>query len=103
VDADRGHCLNCGALLHSFLALALIAFVLLGLIGDLVDLLSAPATVLQQIAIIWVPVYLLLMQRRVYAQGFGITFVKFGVIGIVYSVVVSVAVLAAVLITRVTA
>jgi hypothetical protein len=33
---------------------------------------------------IWVPVYLLIMQKRVYRQGWGMTVVKYGVIGWFY-------------------
>ena len=34
----------------------------------------------------WIPIYLLLMQKRVYGQGWLMTLVKFGVLGICYSV-----------------
>ena len=32
----------------------------------------------------WIPAYLLLMQKRVYAQGWGMTLLKFGLVGIAY-------------------
>lgn len=46
----------------------------------------------------WIPVYLLLMQKRVYGQGWVMTLLKFGVLGICYSVLLGVGLLAAMLI-----
>lgn len=40
----------------------------------------------------WIPIYLLLMQKRVYRQGWIMTVLKFGVIGICYTVLVSIGV-----------
>lgn len=37
---------------------------------------------------LWIPLYLLLMQKRVYAQGWLMTLVKFSVLGFCYSVLV---------------
>lgn len=46
----------------------------------------------------WIPVYLLLMQKRVYGQGWTMTFIKFGVLGICYSVLLGLALASAVLV-----
>ncbi|MBP8097983.1 MAG: hypothetical protein KAY03_01570, partial [Arenimonas sp.] len=46
----------------------------------------------------WMPVYLLLMQKRVYGQGWLMTLIKFGVLGISYSVLLSLGLVAAILI-----
>jgi hypothetical protein len=48
--------------------------------------------------LLWVPVYLLWMQKRVYGQGWPITVLKFGVLGVLYSVLLAFAVTAAALI-----
>lgn len=48
--------------------------------------------------LLWVPVYLLLMQKRVYAQGWLMTLLKFGVIGFCYSLLLGCAITAAVMI-----
>jgi hypothetical protein len=48
--------------------------------------------------LLWVPVHLLWMQKRVYAQGWPITVLKFGVLGVLYSVLLAFAVTAAALI-----
>lgn len=47
---------------------------------------------------IWIPVYLLLMQKRVYSQGWIMTLLKFGVLGICYSVLLGLALATAVLV-----
>jgi hypothetical protein len=73
---------------HAFLFLSLLLLVITGLLstwlkphvawaGYAVSLLQAPL-------MIWVPVYLLIMQKRVYRQGWGMTVVKYGVIGWFY-------------------
>ena len=46
----------------------------------------------------WIPAYLLLMQKRVYGQGWPMTLIKFGVLGISYSVLLSLGLVAAILI-----
>ncbi len=43
----------------------------------------------------WVPVYLLLMQKRVYAQGWPMTLFKYGVVGTIYMVLLAFGVAAA--------
>jgi len=45
-----------------------------------------------------VPVHLLWMQKRVYAQAWPMTVLKFGVLGVLYSVLLAFAVTAAALI-----
>jgi hypothetical protein len=39
--------------------------------------------------IAWMPIYLLLMQKRVYRQGWFMTLLKYGVLGTAYLVLVS--------------
>ena len=48
--------------------------------------------------LLWVPAYLLWMQKRVYAQSWPITVLKFGVLGMLYSVLLAFAVTASALI-----
>ena len=78
---------------HAFVCLALLLlFLVMGLEHWL-----APRTAalwigfdLVEAAIwIWIPVYLLLMQKRVYAQGWPMTLAKFSVIGLCYSILLS--------------
>lgn len=42
----------------------------------------------------WMPIYLLLMQKRVYAQGWPMTLFKYGVLGTCYTVLLSFAIVA---------
>ncbi|MFN3310492.1 MAG: DUF3667 domain-containing protein [Thermomonas sp.] len=53
---------------------------------------------IEGLLLLWMPVYLLLMQKRVYAQGWPMTLLKFGVLGGVYSVLLACAVTAAAMI-----
>ena len=87
---------------HSFLALALTAIIGLsdlqswlvpdggfisGVLGWAMGLLG-----------LWIPVYLLLMQKRVYGQGWIMTLLKYGVLGLSYTLLLSFGVVAAILI-----
>ncbi|QIL91130.1 DUF3667 domain-containing protein [Microbulbifer sp. SH-1] len=78
---------------HAFLSLSLLLAVLL---FDLRAWLSEPHTLphaLFNLALLalalWVPVYLLLMQKRVYRQGWPMTAMKFFVLGVVYIALLS--------------
>ena len=75
---------------HAFLCLALLLmFVAMGLEHWLTPapLASSIAFDLVEAAIwIWMPLYLLLMQKRVYGQGWPMTLFKFSVIGLCYSI-----------------
>lgn len=73
---------------HAFLFLSLIALTLLGFAKEPVRAhlaLGGSAIGLVQFAIwVWMPAYLLLMQKRVYRQGWPMTIVKYWLIGSVY-------------------
>jgi hypothetical protein len=47
---------------------------------------------------LWIPVYLLLMQKRVYGQGWVMTLLKFFVLGVCYSVLLGIGLLGAMLV-----
>lgn len=79
---------------HAFLCLALL--VLFGLMA-LQDSLGAIASPLHslirlgEVALgIWMPLYLLIMQKRVYGQGWIMTLLKYCVLGVCYSVLLSI-------------
>ena len=40
--------------------------------------------------LLWIPIYLFLMQKRVYKQGYFFTLVKFSIIGTIYSIMIAV-------------
>ena len=53
---------------------------------------------IEGLLLLWMPVYLLLMQKRVYGQGWPMTLLKYGVLGVIYSVLLAFAVTAAAMI-----
>ena len=77
---------------HAFLLLALLAvFLLVGLEHLVAPHAPAAARVFAWLegALWWaMPVYLLIMQKRVYGQGWGVTTLKYGVLGTLYLVLV---------------
>ena len=82
---------------HAFLSLVLLlVFACLALqewagAGALKTALGWPVGLL----VAWVPIYLLLMQKRVYGQGWPMTLLKYSVLGTVYMVLLSFAIAAA--------
>ena len=83
---------------HAFLCLALLLVLLVHALGQW---LAPDGNVLpyvfgwsEGLLIAWMPVYLLVMQKRVYAQGWPMTVLKYFVLGTCYSVLLSFAVLA---------
>ncbi|MES2858362.1 MAG: DUF3667 domain-containing protein [Pseudomonadota bacterium] len=83
---------------HAFISLSLLlVFALLGL-----QHLAVPDSLLQDLLgwcigllCAWIPVYLLLMQKRVYAQEWPMTLLKYGVLGTIYMVLLSFGIAAA--------
>lgn len=75
---------------HAFLCLDLLAILLLMLLGDALSgaglWASLPLGLAQTALWLWMPVYLLLMQRRVYRQSWPVTLLKYGVLGGIYGV-----------------
>ena len=77
---------------HSFLCAGLLLVLLLdATVGWTTTLpwLSAPLGWIEIAVIAWMPAYLLLMQKRVYGQGWVMTLLKYGVLGTCYFVLVS--------------
>jgi len=74
---------------HAFLFLAMLIGTLLGLLGDWLvphaGWLSLPITLAKVALALWVLAYLLLMQKRVYRQGWFLTTVKYLIVGVCYS------------------
>ena len=71
---------------HAFLCFALLlVLVLNGLAGVTPSpWMHAPLEWLKVALIVWMPLYLLLMQKRVYAQGWIMTSIKYSAIGFIY-------------------
>lgn len=84
---------------HAFLSFALLIFGILGLVKTWIPS-TAPAVGWGMLGLcVWVPLYLFLMQKRVYRQGWIMTTLKFGAIGICYTVLISFALAAAAIIS----
>lgn len=87
---------------HAFLMLSMLALVVLGLVRSMLAPHAAwlyiPLSLLEGATWIWMVVYLLLMQKRVYRQGWPMTCVKFACIGVCYSVLLTFALAIAMLI-----
>lgn len=79
---------------HSFMYVAFTCAFLLGLAQEIpllaatwvAELLDWGKTAL----LFWIPIYLFIMQRRVYQQGYFMTWLKFSIVGIIYSVLLSI-------------
>lgn len=73
---------------HVFLLLALTCLFLLMALGNWAGAhahwIAWLSKALIVALLVWMPIYLLLMQKRVYAQGWPVTLVKYSVIGYVY-------------------
>jgi hypothetical protein len=83
---------------HCFLFFALLISLLLNALSNIPAMPSFTADLLQRlywVSLVWIPVYLLLMQRRVYDQGWILTILKYQVIGALYLVMLFLALFAA--------
>ncbi len=91
---------------HSFLFLVFLILLLISVSTDGLaaawsggaDTVDTAAQWIASIIAIWIPVYLFLMQKRVYKQGWFLTFIKFSVIGIIYITLLTFAIAGAALI-----
>jgi hypothetical protein len=74
---------------HAFLCLSLLLVFGLIALGGALPALATPAGIIEGLLFAWMPLYLLLMQKRVYAQGWIMTLLKYCVLGICYVVLLS--------------
>ena len=77
---------------HSFLCASLLVVLLLDALATwTADMawLSRPLGWIEVAMIVWMPIYLLLMQKRVYRQGWIMTFLKYCVLGTCYLFLIS--------------
>jgi len=79
---------------HSFIFIALLLSEMLDLLDDYLEPTSPGfANFFGVVAgglLVWIPLYLFLMQKRVYKQGKFFTLLKFGVIGTIYMAMIGV-------------
>jgi len=77
---------------HAFLCLALLLVFGLSEIGEAAPALSTATGWAEALLFLWMPLYLLLMQKRVYGQGWIMTLLKYCVLGFCYFVLLSIGV-----------
>src|SRR5690606_30482077 len=82
---------------HAFLCLAVLLLIGAGDLGDAVPALDTPSNLLQALLWVWLPLYLLLMQKRVYGQGWILTLLKYLVLGMCYCILLGFGVAATIL------
>lgn len=84
---------------HAFLFLSLLLGTLLSLLGAALkphaSWVSTPVDLLIAALWLWAPIYLLLMQKRVYRQGWPMTILKYLFIGVCYCFLLAFAILGA--------
>lgn len=88
---------------HAFLSLSMLVISLLGLMRLAFPSAATPLGWLMVAAVAWMPLNLLLMQKRVYRQNWFMTLFKYTLIGNCYSVLIGLAVAAALVISLVVA
>lgn len=90
---------------HAFLCLVLLLQSLLSLLAGAVaapdGFVDGVFDWVEALLWAWIPLYLLLSQKRVYGQGWIVTVIKFGVVGVAYWFLLTLGVLAAVIVTLV--
>lgn len=87
---------------HSFLFLGILVALALNGLSSLaaeVPVLGAGLRFAFVVSLWWFPLYLLLMQKRVYGQGWILTLIKYNVLGILYTVMILIALVVAAVIS----
>jgi hypothetical protein len=74
---------------HAFLCLSRLLVYAFTALADALPALATPAGLVEGLLFAWMPLYLLLMQKRVYAQGWIMTTLKYCVLGVCYVVLLS--------------
>ena len=78
---------------HSFIFFTVLIVELLDIFSEYCEKTLPSITGITEFAIkallIWIPIYLFMMQKRVYKQGYFLTFAKYGFIGIAYIVLIA--------------
>ncbi|MGN6113705.1 MAG: DUF3667 domain-containing protein [Luteimonas sp.] len=74
---------------HAFLCLTLLLVFGASALGDAVPALSTATGWLEGLLFLWMPVYLLLMQKRIYGQGWAMTLLKYCVLGFCYFILLT--------------
>jgi hypothetical protein len=91
---------------HSFIFVSLLLITLMvlahGAVQERAPWLYAPQGILIFLMCWWVPIYLFLMQKKVYKQGWFFTTLKFCMIGLCYTIMITLGAVAALLVSLAT-
>lgn len=78
---------------HSFVFISILLIEIIGLVqGRLASSwqwLEPPLNIVSICLFAWIPIYLFIMQKRVYKQGYILTTLKYAILGIAYTVLIS--------------
>lgn len=86
---------------HAFIFLSMLVLILLYALRDALAAVPSAATPITWLIVaawVWLPLYLLLMQKRVYRQGWIMGVITYGIVGTCYSVLLSFGLVAAIVI-----
>lgn len=81
---------------HSFIFFTILLIEILGFGSKLstekgFSALESILTILQVLLMVWIPVYLYIMQKRIYQQGYILSTLKYAVVGLIYTVMIGLA------------
>lgn len=81
---------------HSFIFFSILLIEITGFLSDVsasnnVPWLSDLLSTIQVCLLLWIPIYLYIMQKRIYQQGYFFTTVKYVVVGFIYTMMISTA------------
>jgi hypothetical protein len=86
---------------HSFMFMSFLLLLGFSLLGGWLPFLEATTSAISIAIAVWIPIYLFLMQKRVYAQGWIMTSLKYALIGWVYIFLITFGMVGALLISLV--
>jgi hypothetical protein len=88
---------------HAFIFMSLLLLAIIKLLHNWTEpslpSLDSLYNLLRSAVWIWLPIYLFLMQKRVYRQGWIMTFLKYSFIGICYTIIITIGLVGALLAT----
>lgn len=79
---------------HSFVFVSILQIEIIDLLQDTFlktsPWLDSAMNVVSIIVLTWVPIYLFIMQKRVYKQGYAITIIKYSIVGVAYAALITI-------------
>ena len=82
---------------HAFLLIAMLVLLMLSSLSDVLPRLDVPITLVMMCIWAWIPIWLFVTQKRAYGEHWALAAIRYLVIGFIYSMLVAIASLGAVL------